>query len=247
MLFSRAAVARALTMTPAPMLRPFAFLIAMSVLALQLGACATDPPAPTAASASDAARTLTIQGALSYRARIALPATAYAVVDVKQGEGPVLAAQRVDLNGRQVPIPFVVTVPRERLRDDGQLRLRGVVFADGREAWSTQPVPIDTKVPVVDTGVVWMASAQAAGAFATTWRCGGQEITLDHTESFTQLLVRTERFRMRPVPASGAGMRFEGMSDPSTSLAYEGTKARLTVRGNAYPECTETGPAMPLR
>ncbi len=218
-----------------------------AVLALLLGACASDAPSRAGGDAADAKRMLTVQGALSYRARIALPSTAYAVVDVKEGDGPVLAAQRVDLNGRQVPIPFVVSVPRERLRDDAAYRLRGVVYADGREAWSSPPVPIDAKASMVDTGIVWMASAQAAGAFATTWRCGGQEVTLDHTESFTQLLVRTERFRMRPVPASGAGMRFEGMSDPSTSLAWDGGKARLTVRGNAYPECTETGPAVPLR
>ena len=92
-----------------------------------------------------------------------------------------------------------------------------------------------------------MQAAQPTGAFATTWRCGGQDVTLDHTESFTQLIVRTERFRMRAVPTAGAGTRFEAMSDPTTSLAYDGGRARLTIRGNAYPECTEVQTSAPLR
>ena len=121
------------------------------------------------------------------------------------------------------------------------------MFIGARAVWVTDPVVVDAKAPVLDLGLVWMQAAQPATAFATTWRCGGQDVTLDYTESFTQLIVRTERFRMRSVPTAGAGMRFEAMSDPTTSLAYDGGKARLTIRGNAYPECTEVRPAAPLR
>jgi uncharacterized lipoprotein YbaY len=224
--------------------------VAACLCALALCACATDSGTTRVAAAPDPARTLAISGALSYRARIALPADARAVVEMRAGtgeDGQVVAEQRIDLAGRQVPIPFALAVERARLADGAAYRVRGAVFVGARAVWVTEPVAVDAKAPVVDLGIVWMQAAQPTGAFATTWRCGGQDVTLDYTESFTQLIVRTERFRMRSVPTAGAGMRFEAMSDPTTSLAYEGGSARLTVRGNAYPACTEVRPGAPVR
>ena len=218
--------------------------------AIALAACATDGTTMRDAAALDPARTLAISGALTYRARIALPTDARAVVELKAGsadDAPVAAEQRIDLKGRQVPIPFALVVDRARLADGTTYRVRGAVFIGARAVWVTDPVVVDAKAPVLDLGLVWMQAAQPTTAFATTWRCGGQDVTLDYTESFTQLIVRTERFRMRPVPTAGAGMRFEAMSDPTTSLAYDGGSARLTIRGNAYPECAEVRPAAPLR
>jgi uncharacterized lipoprotein YbaY len=227
----------------------YAGTLAAGLCALLLGACATDG-ATTRDAAADPTRTLAIRGALSYRVRIALPADARAVVELRAGtgeDGPVVAAQRTDLMGRQVPIPFALAVDRARLADGTAYRVRGAVFVGARAVWVTEPVAVDARAPVVDLGIVWMQAAQPTGAFATTWRCGGQDVTLDYTESFTQLIVRTERFRMRSVPTAGAGMRFEAMSDPTTSLAYDGGSARLTVRGNAYPACTEVRPGAPAR
>ena len=218
--------------------------------AIALAACATDSTTMRDAAAPDPARTLAISGALTYRARIALPADARAVVELKAGsadDAPVAAEQRIDLKGRQVPIPFALAVERARLADGATYRLRGTVFIGARAVWVTDPVVVDAQARVLDLGLVWMQAAQPTTAFATTWRCGGQDVTLDYTESFTQLIVRTERFRMRSVPTAGAGMRFEAMSDPTTSLAYDGGGARLSIRGNAYPECTEVRPAAPLR
>jgi uncharacterized lipoprotein YbaY len=218
--------------------------------AIVLAACATGGTAPRDAAAPDPARTLAITGALTYRARIALPADARAVVALKAGPGdddPVVAEQRIDLGGRQVPIPFALGVDRARLADGATYRVRGAVYIGARAVWVADPVVVDPKAPAVDLGLLWMQAAQPATAFVSTWRCGGQDVTLDYSESFTQLIVRTERFRMRSVPTTGAGMRFEAMRDPATSLAYDNGKARLTIRGNAYPECVEVQPAMPLR
>ena len=225
-------------------------MFAAGACALVLAACATDGGTTRAAGAPDPARTLAISGALSYRARVALPADARAVVELKAGagdDGPVVAEQRIDLKGRQVPIPFALAVDRARLADGATYRLRGAVFVGARVVWVADPVHVDAKAPALDLGLLWMQAAQPAGAFATTWRCGGQDVTLDYTESFTQLIVRTERFRMRSVPTAGPGMRFEAMRDPTTSLAYDDGSARLTVRGNAYPPCTEVSPAAPAR
>jgi len=224
--------------------------MAACVCALLLAACATDGGTTRDAAVPDPARTLAISGALSYRARIALPADARAVVELRAGsadDAPVAAEQRIDLKGRQVPIPFALAVDRARLTEGTTYRVRGAVFIGARAVWVMDPVVVDARAPVLDLGLVWMQAAQPMSAFATTWRCGGQDVTLDHTESFTQLIVRTERFRMRSVPTAGAGTRFEAMSDPTTSLAYDGGRARLTVRGNAYPECAEVRPAAPLR
>ena len=199
--------------------------LAVGACGIVLAGCATDSATTRGEAASDPTRTLAISGALTYRARIALPADARAVIELKEGpggDGAVVVEQRIDLKGRQVPIPFALAVDRARLRDGATYRVRGAVFTGARVVWSSDPVVIDAKAPVLDLGFVWMQAAQPTSAFATTWRCGGQDVTLDYTESFAQLIVRTERFRMRSVPAPGAGMRFEAMSDPSTSLAYDG-------------------------
>jgi putative lipoprotein len=61
---------------------------------------------------------LDIGGSVAYRLRIALPPDAVLIVrvqDVSRAGAParVLAEQRIELNGQQVPIPFMTTVDRD--------------------------------------------------------------------------------------------------------------------------------------
>ena len=77
------------------------------------------PPTNASASPTPAVSSfLDLSGSVTYRARIALPPDAVLIVrvqDVSRAGAParVLAEQRIDLTGQQVPIPFNATVDRD--------------------------------------------------------------------------------------------------------------------------------------
>jgi uncharacterized lipoprotein YbaY len=80
---------------------------------------------------------LIIKGSLTYLARIALPPDSRAVVELRDAaapEGtPAVAEQRIDLEGRQVPVPFQLSVDRAKLSSGKRYVVRGaIVSADGR-------------------------------------------------------------------------------------------------------------------
>lgn len=86
-------------------------VIAVSALGLSLAACATTPPA---------AQSITVTGSIAYRERIALPPTAQIKVtlaDVSLADAPArtLAGQTFAADGKQVPLPFTLTVDRAQL------------------------------------------------------------------------------------------------------------------------------------
>jgi len=76
-------------------------------------------PPPQANTAPPAASSfIDIAGSVTYRQRIALPADAVLIVrvqDVARADAPArrLAEQRIELGGRQVPIPFATTIDRD--------------------------------------------------------------------------------------------------------------------------------------
>jgi Type III secretion system lipoprotein chaperone (YscW) len=78
---------------------------------------------------------LVIKGQLTYRERIALPPKAVAVVELRDAstpEGPVIAGRCIELEGRQVPVPFELRVERAKLVAGEQYTLRGTFFDGGR-------------------------------------------------------------------------------------------------------------------
>ena len=94
---------------------------------------------------------LSVKGALTYRARIALPPETRAVVELKDtsvADGRVVAEQRMDLGGKQVPIPFVLTVDRSKLLDGKQYSVRGAFQVQGRATWVSDPVVITASAGV---------------------------------------------------------------------------------------------------
>jgi putative lipoprotein len=113
--------------------------------------------ARTAADAGQSqAATLAIIGRLTYRERIALPAGTVALVEVRETstpDGAVVAEQRVDLSGRQVPIPFEVIVDRSKL-PVGPYTVRGTLLEGNRPAWISDPLVIESASAHVDLGTV---------------------------------------------------------------------------------------------
>jgi len=126
------------------MLRSLVMLVLLASLAALSGCAGLD--GPPGAGAREQTGTLAIRGALSYRARIALPPDSRAIValkDVSHPDGPVVAEQRIDLHGRQVPIAFDLAVDRAKLDDAKRYAVRGAVFVGGRPVWASDPVMID--------------------------------------------------------------------------------------------------------
>lgn len=129
-----------------------------AALLLPLAACATTP------TQSDV---ITVAGEASYRQRVALPPEAVVTVrieDVSRADAaaPVLAEKRFSSEGRQVPLPFEIEVPRAAL--DSVVRANARVRIEdgaGRLLWIT-----DTSHPVtpvagsdrVELGTLWLAA-----------------------------------------------------------------------------------------
>lgn len=111
---------------------PFvAGLLALSVAALPRPVAASDPVASTARPL------LTLIGELSYQVRIALPPAGILEVSLSDGPDHVLARLQVELEGRQVPLPFRLMVPVDDIRNDRSYRLTAAIrSAQGQLLWS---------------------------------------------------------------------------------------------------------------
>jgi heat shock protein HslJ/uncharacterized lipoprotein YbaY len=220
------------------MLRSLVMPILLASLAALSGCAGVD--APATAGAREPTATLAIRGALSYRARIALPPDSRAIValkDVSRPDGPVVAEQRIDLYGRQVPIAFDLAVDRAKLDDAKRYAVRGAVFVGGRPVWASDPVMIDRTTGSVDVGTLVMVPVRA-GAFASVFQCGGERATVDFARRAMRLTVGNQTFEMRQAVAA-SGARFEAVGDPTTSFWNKGRWATLVVKGSTYPECLQ--------
>ncbi|WNG61942.1 hypothetical protein F0U59_49975 [Archangium gephyra] len=125
---------------------------------LTLAACATTQgptvdTAPTADKQEPAARPAAsgetqVTGSVFYLERIALSPEAVVLVEVVEvapgGEAPVLGSWTQSSPG-QVPIPFSVGVPTERIRPEGSYAVRARITDGGRAFTTLEPVPVLTQ------------------------------------------------------------------------------------------------------
>ncbi len=221
--------------------------------ALFLGGCATrvgtGAPPGGAPERDERPQALTINGAMTYRERIALPPDAVAVVELRDASrtgGRVLAEWRAVLKGRQVPVAFELSVDRAKLAVDARHTLRGAILVRGRAAWMTEPVAIDPSAPPADVGLLRLLRVQPM-AFASTLQCGDRSVTIGQVGNTMRIEAGGERFDLRPVP-SASGARYEAVGDPSTTFWSKGDRAAIVVRGQPWPECvTERAPGLPFR
>ncbi|NJN35863.1 MAG: hypothetical protein HC794_00975 [Nitrospiraceae bacterium] len=72
-------------------------------------------------------------------------------------DGALVAEQRIELEGRQVPVPFEFAVERSTLTGRPPYQIRGGIVVSGRPAWSTALVVIDETVDSVDLGTLLMS------------------------------------------------------------------------------------------
>ena len=137
---------------------------------------------------------LTITGELTYLQRIALPDDAVAVVEIKPDDAadgdPVTAETRTELEGRQVPVPFTLEVPRAHLDAGKSYVLRGGILVAAEMRWLSDPVPVDVAETTLDVGTLTLSPYEAPPPFeidgkellAGEWRIvevGGRAVPAD--------------------------------------------------------------------
>ncbi len=106
-----------------------------AIIMLPLIASCTTPADGTSGISEPAADIVTITGAALYRERIALPPGAVTLVaaeDVSLADAPskILAEQTITMDGKSVPVPFSLDVPRSALTAAHRTNLR-VRIEDG--------------------------------------------------------------------------------------------------------------------
>jgi heat shock protein HslJ/uncharacterized lipoprotein YbaY len=232
------------------MLRWLCGLIVVIPLVL-LSACAGDGASSIGSAPEAKGRgPLVVRGQLASKTQIVLPAGSQAVVelrDVSRPDGRVVAEQRFDLQGRQLPVPFELSVDRSKLAPGERYAVRGAVRSGARPAWASDAVAVDVAQATIDLGVLNLAQVRT-GAFATTYQCGDRQAVIDYTQTSMRLRVGDDTFTLRQVPAAD-GAKFEAEGDPSTFFWSKGRGGTLSVKGRAFPECTIAGEAAarPLR
>jgi uncharacterized lipoprotein YbaY len=132
------------------------------------------------AAESHPTQLLFIKGTLSYRTRIARPPESRASVELRDtsvADGRVIAEQRIDLQGRQVPIPFELAVNRAQFTEGKQYSVRDAVLVGARATWVSEPVVVAPKQQTLDLGMLMMAPFTAQ-AFTSALQCGDQKVTV---------------------------------------------------------------------
>jgi heat shock protein HslJ/uncharacterized lipoprotein YbaY len=177
-----------------------------------------------------------ITGELTYLPRIALPPTAVAVIELRDGSGTLLAEQRFPTAGRQVPLPFTLEVPA-----GAEGSLRAALWVGGRPAWLSRTAEVDSDTRLL--GSVRLDPFQPLG-LASRLRCGDREIEVGLTGGQARMRVDGRVIDLQPVPAA-SGARFEAADDAGTFLWSKGNHAWASVSGEALPQCLPAVPAPP--
>jgi putative lipoprotein len=112
-----------------------------------------------------------VTGQITYRERIAIPPQSVAVVTlrdvtVENAASTVIAEQRIDLAGRQIPIAFRLTVLRSKLQPQRKYSVRGTIISpDQRFLWTTMDAHlVDSSKPSVAVGTLTMSRVSGEAA-----------------------------------------------------------------------------------
>ena len=223
-------------------MRAFMRSLLLCCTALVQSACAAPATSGAAQGAATPGTELRITGQLTYLARSALPADASAVVELRDasaGEGAVVAEQRIALEGRQVPIPFALVVPRARLTAGHEYLLRGAILLRSRDGWVSEPLAVDVTQGEVDVGELRMTALERR-PFATEFRCGETRVVLWPEGEQLQMAVDGQELRLQE-QVSASGARYIALDEPGTQFWNKGRMATLELRGKRYPECVQVG------
>ncbi len=121
---------------------------------------------PVARSAdNDQIETLTIKGSVTYEADAALPPGSRAVIELRHlpalPGAPSVVERRIDLEGKQSPVPFEFTLERYKLTGNATYFVRGAVVSEKRAVWTADDIKIDVTQSTVDVKEITLRPATA--------------------------------------------------------------------------------------
>ena len=121
-------------------------------------------------AADDQIQQLTIKGAVTYEAGATLPPGSRAVIELRHlpalPDAPAVADQRIDLEGKQSPVPFEFTVERYKLVGSATYFVRVAIVAEKRAIWSADDIKIDVTPSTVDMKEITLRPAKAGAPVA---------------------------------------------------------------------------------
>ena len=184
---------------------------------------------------SGAAQARSVEGALTYLARMALPAGTEIVIEARGLQDTLLAESRFQSGGKQVPFPFSMTLP-----DDVSATIRAAMVLDGQPIWVSNPITVQAGSTALDLGEIVLTSFQPMG-FASTLRCGEVRLRVGFFEDRAVLETDVDRFILSQVPAA-SGAKFEDATDQGTFYWSQGDTALVSLQGEVLPECVAVPP-----
>lgn len=205
--------------------------LAGALLLVAAGGCAS--PADSAGTeAASPEPTVTVHGRLSYPERVALPPDTVVVVEVTAGDR-LLAAERIALEGRQVPVAFSLDVPGMAAADSPQLRAGALSPAGAARLTGPVALPDAAGEESVDLGTLRLQSHRQS-AFGTPMRCGAETVVFGHLDGEPVLLAEGRGFFLEHRRAA-SGARYR--AGPDTEFWSQGERARVTLDGRELDEC----------
>lgn len=182
-----------------------------------------------------AAEARSLDGALTYLTRDALPAGVDIVIEARGLQDTPLAETRFQSGGQQVPIPFSITLP-----DGVSATIRAAVVLDGQPLWVSDAIVVAAGSAPVALGDVVMNRYQPMG-FASTLRCGDTRLKVGFFEDRAVLETDTDRLVLSQVIAA-SGAKFDDPADPDTYYWSKGDTALVSLKGEVLPECVAVPP-----
>ncbi len=108
---------------------------------------------------------LTLKGSVAYEAGAALPPGSQAVIELRHlpalPDAPAVANQRIDLEGKQSPVPFEITLERYRLVGSATYFVRGAIVSEKRAIWTTDDIKVDVTQSTVDVNEITLRPVTA--------------------------------------------------------------------------------------
>jgi heat shock protein HslJ/uncharacterized lipoprotein YbaY len=203
----------------------------------------TAPTSPTSPTSPTAPTALTVRGTLSARPGVDLPPRARAVIELREADradGRVVAESERALDGAQPPIPFVLRVDPARIEPGRSYAVRGAVRIDGRAAWASAPRAVGTPTADLEVGELSLSPVRPL-AFASTLACGDRVAALGALGNRWVLQVDGRTIVLKDAPAA-SGARWVGADEPGVEVRNRGERTRVTVDGQAWPECRASAP-----
>jgi heat shock protein HslJ/uncharacterized lipoprotein YbaY/membrane-bound inhibitor of C-type lysozyme len=193
---------------------------------------------------------LVIRGEMFYPEQVALTPDSVAIVELRAddaGPAPQVAEQRRHLHGRQVPIPFELSVEPSALKNSTRYVFRGAIVSTPGPVRATEAVEITARAGVVELGALRLRPVEQI-AFGTPYLCGDTSVIFGALGKHVRMIVRGEAFDLEPA-VSASGACYEALDGTESRFCFwsEGYRAMVTVRGVGLPECRAiTAPELPF-